>query len=268
MNIKDLSVNIKLRSEIFADILSACSTLLKHSDLAAEAREYLNKRIPQYYHGRFGFGYFPTNEHLDELTKLVGEEKLRGLNLIYDKWTADADNTVPVKHGMLSSHNLIMPYKNVYGNTVSIVGRSLLAKEQQKNNKISKYKNTAFHKALHMFGLYHGKRSIVQNNSVFIVEGQFDCIACHARGIHNVVALGGVAFTKYQFALLRRYTNNMYLLLDNDSAGLSAADKIISQYSQFSNIQKVALPSCYKDIDEYLFNNNDSHDIFRIMNGR
>jgi DNA primase len=257
MNLKELSINIRERSAMFAEVLQACRTLLIHNPLASESRDYLDSRIATFYQDRFQFGYFPNNENLQKLINMVGEEKLKSLDLIYDKYVNDADCMVTVKQSILSSHNLIMPYKDVYGNIVALVGRTLLSKEEQKEKNISKYKNSQFHKSLHMFGLYNSKRSIISNNCVLLVEGQFDCISCHVHGFHNVVALGGVAFSKYQFALLSRYTNNIKLLLDNDSPGLNAANKIIERYSSFANIKKIQLPSCYKDVDEYLLKSND-----------
>jgi DNA primase len=257
MNLKELSINIRERSALFAEVLQACRILLINSPLATEARDYLDNRIATYYQNSFKFGFFPDNKNLQSLIDIVGEEKLRALDLVYDKYVSDADCMVPVKQSIFSKHNLIMPYRDVYGNIVALVGRTLLSKEEQKEKNISKYKNSQFHKSLHMFGLYNGKRSIVSNNYVILVEGQFDCISCHVHGFHNVVALGGVSFSKYQFALLSRYTNNIKLLLDNDSAGLNAANKIIERYSSFADIKKIQLPSCYKDVDEYLIKSDD-----------
>jgi DNA primase catalytic core len=257
MNLKELSINIRERSAMFAEVLQACRALLINNQLAAETRDYLDNRIATFYQNRFEFGYFPNNENLQKLIDIVGEEKLRALDLIYDKYVADADCMASVKQSVFTWHNLIMPYKDVYGNIVALVGRTLLSKEEQKKRNISKYKNSQFHKSLHIFGLHNSRRSIISNNCVILVEGQFDCISCHVHGFHNVVALGGVAFSKYQFALLSRYTNNIKLLLDNDSAGLNAANKIIERYSSFADIKKIQLPLCYKDVDEYLVKNDD-----------
>ena len=61
--------------------------------------------------------------------------------------------------------------------------------------------------------------------------------------------------TLYQFSIIKRYTNNLYLLLDNDEAGEKGRDKINSIYSKYSNIKNVRLPIGYKDIDEFLIEN-------------
>ena len=258
MNISELSLDIHKKSEAFAEVLSVCRTLLRHHPKAEYARNYLNSRISPYYQSQFNFGYFPNSEDLDLLTDTVDEKTLYDLELVYNRYVADAACMVPVKQGSLSNHNLIMPYRDVHGNIVALVGRVL--KDQ---DNISKYKNTAFHKSLHLFGLYHSKRSALKNKCIFVVEGQFDCITCHTHGFHNVIALGGVSFSKYQFALLTTYTNNIYLLLDNDTAGINAADKIIRRYSKFANIQKIQLPPDYKDVDEYL-NKSNSYEAMKF----
>ena len=252
MNTKDLSINIYKNSEAFAEVLSACRTLLKYHPKAECARNYLNARISTHYQNVFKFGYFPNSEDLNILTDVVGEKILFDLELVYNRYVADTACMVPVKQGSLSNHNLIMPYKDVHGNIIAFVGRRL-----NENNSFSKYKNTIFYKSLHLFGLYHSKRSALKNKSILIVEGQFDCISCHEHGFHNVIALGGTSFSKYQFSLLTRYTNNLYLLLDNDTAGMNATNKIIKKYSKFANIQKIQLPPNYKDIDEYLRKSNN-----------
>ena len=60
----------------------------------------------------------------------------------------------------------------------------------------------------------------------------------------------------YQFSLLTRYTNDIFLLLDNDEAGEKGRKKIISKFSKFANIHNFYLPEPYKDIDEYLSQNS------------
>ena len=129
--------------------------------------------------------------------------------------------------------------------------------KDQKIRNISKYKNTTILKAMNLFGLYEAKREIIAKDAVFIVEGQFDCITCHRFGFKNVVALGSASFTKYHFLLLKRYANNIYLLLDNDDAGRKQTEKIISRYGDLVNIVPITIPSCYKDIDECLVKGRD-----------
>lgn len=258
MNEKDLSKEIIRHSELFADVMSACQTLLKHSKQAEPFRNYLNNRIPLKIQKEFNFGYFPPNEFINELFDLISIDVLKELNLVYDKKASDIDVMSDVPVSIFNNHNLIMPYKNLYGDIVSIVGRTLLDKDQQKELRVSKYKNTKFQKRLHLYALYKAKHEIIKQNCVILVEGQFDCIACHRFGFRNVVAVGSANLSKFQFYLIKRYTDNIYLLFDNDKAGQLGANKAIKRYSDSAFIKNIILPNKYKDVDEYLCSNSSA----------
>ena len=55
-----------------------------------------------------------------------------------------------------------------------------------------------------------------------------DCISVYLRGIQNVIATSGTAFTEPQVALLRRHTGNVVVNFDPDAAGGNAAEKSIA----------------------------------------
>lgn len=261
MEIRDLSALIIKNSEKYAEILSVLSTLLKYSDEAEEARVELYKRIPK--NGVVGFnnfGYFPKSTELHLLKDFMspeGIDELEELGLLYKRYVYDSGHAERKHCGVLADHNIVMPYKNTYGDIIGLVGRTLLTKEEQKSRKISKYKNTSILKSMNLFGMYEAKKHIIEKDAVFIVEGQFDCITCHRFGYKNVVALGSASFTKFHFLLLKRYTNNIYLLLDNDDAGRKQTNKIISRHGDMANIIPISIPSRYKDIDECLVKGRD-----------
>jgi DNA primase len=263
MEICDIGNRLIKRSEKFAEVMSVCSTLLKHSSKAEKARIYLKSRVPTYNVAGFVIGYFPENKDINLITDVIGEKHLQELGLVYNKYVHDYGIAELKPHSIISNHNIIMPYKNVYGDIIGIVGRTLLSKEEQKLKKISKYKNSSLPKGLNLFGIYNAKDYILAKDSVIIVEGQFDCITCHRYGFKNVVALGGATFSKYHFYLLKRYTNNIYLLLDNDEAGQREKIKIIDKFGKFANIKPIMLDSRYKDIDKYLTNSTD-HSLLSI----
>jgi DNA primase catalytic core len=253
MDIRDLGTSIIKKSEKYAEVISICNALLRHSSLAAEAREYLKPRIPSYDVAGFTFGYFPTNDNIHLISDIIGIDVMKELGLAYEMYVYEAGYHTKKPIGTLANHNIVLPYKNIYGDIIGLVGRSILSKEEQKAQGVkSKYKNTSLPKALNLFGMYNAKNDIIAKDSVIIVEGQFDCITCHRYGFKNVVAVGGVAFSKFHFYLLQRYTNNIFLLLDNDDAGRRERDNILSRYGKLANIQTIALDSCYKDVDEYL----------------
>lgn len=239
----------------FNEIVNCCKDLLVNFADAKEVASYTDKRLSKAGQEKFGFGYFPSNKNLHLLSTVVGEDKLGEMELIYDKIIQDGVSSRKMRHATLENHNLIIPYKDVYGNVIALVGRTILGEEQRKYLNIPKYKNTSFDKGKHLFGLYEAKYSIIKNNLVYVVEGQFDCITAQDKGLQNVIALGSSNMTFEQFALLSRYTNNIVLLLDNDDAGNTGAERILKLYSKYANMRKASLPRSYKDVDEYLTEN-------------
>lgn len=241
----------------YSKVIFACKELLFSFPEAEEVKEYALKRLSRENLDLYNFGYFPNHNNLDVLISMVGEEHLASLNLLYSKMITSGINENMVRYSTMKDHNLIMPYKDVYGNCIAIVGRSILSDEERSIKNIAKYKNSIFNKGHHLFGLDTAKHSIVKNDFAIIVEGQLDTIAAHSRGLQNVVALGSSNMTFDQFALLTRYTSNLTLLLDNDEAGNMGADKIMNSYNKYANIKKMFLPEGYKDIDAYLNETND-----------
>jgi len=253
MSITDFSKQIQDRSKAYNQVLSACSILLKNHPSANQAKKYLDSRCSQYDQEKFNFGYFPSNEHLNDLFDIMDRSVIESLGLIYNKTVQDSNVLRDMPFGLLNTNNLIMPFKNLYGDTLALVGRTLLDKSDCTNQNIQKYKYTKnFNKRFHLFGLNFAKHSILSNDYVILVEGQFDCISAQSNGFHNVVAIGGASLSTHQFNILNRLTNNFYFLLDNDAAGEKGFLSAQSKYCSKINIKKIELPKEYKDVDEYL----------------
>ncbi len=248
------------------NIIDACKYLLESYSEAEYCKEYLNTRVNKENQEIFEFGYFPNISNIDALTSLIGEDILFENSLLYTKGLEDSLFPRKLKFSIFEDHPLIMPYKDVYGNIVAIVGRSLLSEKERKDKKISKYKNTVFSKSKHLFGLYENKKNIIEKGCAFVVEGQFDLIKSSESGMNNVVSLGSAGMSTYQFFLLTRYTNDIMLLLDNDEAGEKGRKRIIDKFGKFANIHNFYLPEPYKDIDEYLSNNSYDSLSFVIKN--
>jgi DNA primase catalytic core len=249
--IEDFRQRLAVRSALFAEVVDACRNILQHDPIAAEARDYLDERLSRRVQAQYGFGYFPPNSQLDFLTDLVDPRILLWLKLMYMKPVAGAR----VKFGHFDRHNIVMPFRDVYGNIVSLVGRTLLSSDDQKKLGVSKYKYSFnANKQLHLYGMHIAKDAIIKSNCVICVEGQFDCIACQEAGIRNVVACGGANLLPFQFFMLRRYTNNLVLLLDNDEAGRTARIKLKRRYSPYAHVGLMTPPDGFKDMDEFLRN--------------
>jgi len=247
---------------MFDKIVESCKYLMDNFPEAQEIKSYVDSRVSADSKETFQFGYFPGIKNLHVLTDIIGEDLLRNNELLYSKDIEDSLCPRTINFCYFEDHPLIMPFKDVYGKQVALVGRSLLSDEERSAKKISKYKNTKeskhFKKGRLLFGLYENKKAILDQNMVYIVEGQFDVIKAKEKGLNNIVALGNSFMTAYQFSVISRYTNNIFLLLDNDVAGEKGRKRIVDMFGKFANIQNFYIPESYKDIDEYLTKSGDT----------
>ena len=122
-------------------------------------------------------------------------------------------------------NRIIFPIYNTVGKVIAFGGRSL-------GNDLPKYINspeTEFYKKGHLFfGIYQAKNSIKNADSAIIVEGYIDLISLFQNGIENVIAPLGTSLTVEQARLIKRYTNNIILMFDADTAGMKASERGIN----------------------------------------
>jgi DNA primase catalytic core len=240
----------------FDPLIQACSYLLHNAPEAEEARSYLDNRLKKETQEKFAFGYFPPSNQMNLLSNWLNAADLKELALCYTKEMGGSEGGRSISVGSFDRHPLIMPYKDVYGHIIGIVGRSLLSDADRAEKKVAKYKNTVFTKGSHLFGLDQAKSHILSSDRAYVVEGQFDAIKAMEQGLHNIVALGSADMTAYQFSLLCRYSPRITLILDNDEAGERGRKRAMEKYADFAEIRNVYLPEPNKDIDEYLSSND------------
>lgn len=204
--------------------------LLENSQTAILAKEYLKERgtsdqIAQ----TFQIGYAPegwTNIR-DYLIKKGFQEAdlmmtglfVQGERGIYDRFRG----------------RLMFPIKNTRGLVVGFSGRLIKKEPTEKDG--GKYVNTpetlVYHKRESLYGFFHTKDEIKKSNTAVVVEGEFDMITPFSKGIGNIVAIKGSAFTEEQLRTLRRYCGRLVLALDNDPAGFDALRKSVADAQQF-----------------------------------
>ena len=117
----------------------------------------------------------------------------------------------------------------------------------KKGEKTAKYVNSpeseVYHKSSELYGLYFAKQEIVKQDRCYLVEGYMDVIGMHQVGVENVVASSGTALTQGQIRLIHRFTNNITVLYDGDSAGIKAALRGIDMLlEEGMNVKVVLLP--------------------------
>lgn len=242
-------------------INESCQFLLQNYPEAQSCREYLDSRVNKESQLKFGFGYFPNFKNISSLSDLISDEVLLNNKLLYNINVEDSLYPRKIITCHFEDHPLIIPYRDAYGNVMGLVGRTLLNDEEFKAKNLSKYRNTyGLLKGRCVFGLFENKQNILDKDCVYVVEGQFDAIKATEKGFNNIVAIGGANMTPYQFAVICRYTNNIFLLLDNDEAGQKGRKSIIDKFGKLANFKNFYLPKEYKDIDQY-YSSSNSDDI-------
>jgi DNA primase len=137
---------------------------------------------------------------------------------------------------------VMFPIHNVSGKVAGFGGRIMNA-----NSKVGKYINTpeteVYNKSKILFGLFQSKAQIRKLDVAYLVEGYTDVISLHQAGITNVVASSGTSLTVDQVKLIKRFTENVVIIYDGDSAGIKAAlrglDLVIEEGL---NVKLVLLP--------------------------
>lgn len=117
---------------------------------------------------------------------------------------------------------VIFPVHNLAGKVIAF-GARMLGKEKNQPKYINSPETDIYHKSDVLYGLYQGKNAIRQHDACYLVEGYTDVISLHQADVENVVASSGTALTESQIKLIRRFTENITVLFDGDSAGIKAA---------------------------------------------
>lgn len=145
---------------------------------------------------------------------------------------------------------VIFPVLNLTGKVIAF-GARMMGKEKNQPKYINSPETEIYHKSQVLYGLYQGKNAIRQKDNCFLVEGYTDVISMHQADVENVVASSGTALTEDQIKMIRRFTENVTVLFDGDSAGIKAALRGIDLILKGGlNVRVVLLPDG-EDPDSY-----------------
>ncbi len=221
--------------------------LTKHK-VAEFAREYLRERgVSQKTIEGFYLGYAPNA--WEELSKFLKKKKYTDEQLILAgicKPRKTSSSTYDIFR-----NRIIFPFIDHLGRPVGFSARAL---EKDQNPKyINSPETPVFKKEKFLFGLNFAKKFIKEDGQVIIVEGMMDMISLYQNGYKNVVASGGTALTPGQINLLKRYTDTILLIFDNDAAGQEAMLRGVHVVKDAAlNIKIGLLPEDFKDPDELM----------------
>jgi DNA primase len=200
---------------------------------AARARRYLDSRgISEATQERFRVGWAPAG--WEAITRLFEEKRVphelaERSGLVRRRENARlAEGAPPSKstHYDLFVERVVYALTSPLGEVIGFGGRVLESVEGQ-----PKYKNSPetplYKKGENLFGLSLAKHAIRKGGRALVVEGNFDVMTLHEKGVDYAVAPQGTAMTEAQVALLGRFAREVVLMLDADPAGRAATLRLV-----------------------------------------
>ncbi|OZA68330.1 MAG: DNA primase [Sphingobacteriia bacterium 39-39-8] len=195
---------------------------------------------------KFQIGYNPNTR--DTLTKALLENQFN-------------PELLP-KTGLVSLRNetelvdnyrgrIIFPIHNNSGKVIGF-GARVIGKADRAPKYINTPENEIYSKSKILYGSYFARLAIDKANECLLVEGYTDVVSLHQAGIENVVASGGTSLTIEQLRLIKKYTNNLTIIYDGDSAGIKAALRGLDMaLEEGLNVKLVLIPD-KEDPDSYV----------------
>jgi DNA primase len=124
-------------------------------------------------------------------------------------------------------NRVMFPIANDAGKIIAFTGRTLATDEKSGPKYLNSPETGIYSKGRVLFNLDHAKEAIRKLDYAILVEGQMDCISVYAAGFHNVIASSGTAFTEIQAKLLGRFSKNVVVNFDPDTAGAKATERTL-----------------------------------------
>jgi len=124
-------------------------------------------------------------------------------------------------------NRVMFPIANEQGKVIAFTGRTLAIDEKAGPKYLNSPETKIYSKSRVLFNLDNAKEAIRKLDYTILVEGQMDCISVFAAGFHNVVASSGTAFTELQTKLLGRFSKNIIVNFDPDTAGARATERTL-----------------------------------------
>jgi len=218
----------------------------------AVAREYLAGRgLTSEGIKAFRIGYAPDsfNALRDRLSGMADNETLRASGLFSAKEQGDG-SLGPIYDRFRK--RVMFPIANESGRVIAFTARTLETGEKAGAKYINSPETPLYSKSLVLFNLDKAKASIRQHEFALLVEGQMDCISVFLRGIQNVIATSGTAFTEQQVAILKRHTSQVVVNFDPDAAGSNASEKSIALLTEEGFTIKIVTLDGGLDPDRYI----------------
>ena len=254
-----------------------------------EQRERQTERDALFHLSEFAQQYFADLLYNDEMGRAIGlsyfhsrglsDEVIKrfGLGFCLDEWSAFTDHArrsgysdaVLEKTGLTifkedtrKSYDrfrgrVMFPIYSISGRVLGFSGR-ILSSEKQAAKYVNSPDSDIYNKSRTLYGLYQARSAISKANRCYLVEGNIDVISMHQSGVENTVASCGTSLTVEQIRLIKRYTPNVTVLYDGDSAGIKAALRAVDLlFTEGMHVRVVLFPDG-EDPDSYAQKNGSA----------
>ena len=216
------------------------------------AQAYFVKNLFESEEGKsIGLSYFKERGFIDKTIKTFGlgyapydktEFIKKAMNAQYKEEYLMGVGLMSTRKFDFFNQRVMFPIHNMTGRVIGFAGRILTA-----NKKAPKYINSKeseiYNKRSILYGMYQAKDQIRKQDACFLVEGYTDVISMNQTGVENVVASSGTSLTVGQVKLVKRFTENLFMLFDGDNAGIKAAMRGVDlALEQDMNVKVVMLP--------------------------
>jgi DNA primase len=124
-------------------------------------------------------------------------------------------------------NRVMFPITNETRRVIAFTGRTLSTDDKAGPKYLNSPETAIYSKSRVLFNLDQAKEAIRKLDYAILVEGQMDCISVYAAGFHNVIASSGTAFTELQARLLGRFSKNVVVNFDPDTAGAKATERTL-----------------------------------------
>jgi DNA primase len=191
----------------------------------AHARQYLSGRgLTDEVIREFRIGYAPDSGFLlkDRLKSDFNDDLMRASGLFSAKEGADANLYSKFRN------RVMFPIAQENGRIIAFTARTLSQDDKAGPKYLNSPETSLYSKSHVLYNLDKAKEPIRKLGYAVIVEGQMDCISVYAAGFRNVIASSGTAFTETQVRLLKRFTDQIVVNFDPDTAGAAATDRSLS----------------------------------------
>ena len=255
---------------------------IHEEEMTPEQQQRQNERDALFHVSEFAQKYFADLLFNDEMGRAVGlsyfhqrgmsDEIIKrfGLGYCLDEWSNFTDHalkngyseTVLEKTGLTIVKEesgkrydrfrgrVMFPIYSISGRVLGFSGR-VLSSEKQAAKYVNSPDSDIYNKSRILYGLYQARAAIAKAGKCYLVEGNVDVVSMHQSGVENTVASCGTSLTTEQIRLIKRYTNNVTVLYDGDSAGIKAALRAVDLlFTEGMHVRLVLFPDG-EDPDSY-----------------